>query len=160
MPANHDDATPGSERVVARAPSALGGPDWAVRSYEGATGLKCVALGRTDGRRFGRAGDTGVEEVALDDSGVCADPVEAPLQVAVSYQPSVSSRSASSVLFGTVDQQRVRELSIRDPAGRTTKVQEGGGILAVAESVAPGGAWTVSVMYADGRSEGFVFESR
>ncbi len=153
--AEHDDARAGSSRIAVRTADPSGGPDWAVRSYDGATGLRCVAVGRVDERRFGRLDSAGrVTEVAVDDSGSCADPTIASLQLAVSRSPRAAAAPATSVLFGTIDRTRIESIEVIDPRGRIRQTDlSGGAVLIVSNGGDAGGVWTIVARFKDGREE-------
>lgn len=157
VPDEHDDARAGSARIAARTSDPSGGPDWAVRAYDGGTGLRCVAVGRADERRFGRVDTAGnVTETAVDDSGSCADPAVAPLQLAVSRQAPTATDPASAVLFGTVDRARITSLEILDPRGRLRQVDlRSGAVILVSLGDAGGEAWRIIARFEDGHEETF-----
>ena len=148
-------ARTGSDRLITRARDPKGGPDWAVRSYEGITGLRCLAVGRLDTQRFGRVDARGqIDETGVDDSGSCADSGP-PSQLEVSRQPQTPGAPASSVQFGTVDRSRVETLTVTDPSGSVSRIDGAAGAVLVVreETSSTAGAWQIVLTLRDGRSE-------
>lgn len=156
-----DDAVAASVRLIARTSDPHGGPDWAVRAYTGATGLRCLSLGRLDDQqRFGRIGEDGqIRELGADDSGSCADPAQAPSQLMVSRAAETPQTPASSTLFGTVDPAQVSALQVTDPrrANRKVAIDSGALVLSLAGAEALSRPWTVQLTLTDGRTQSLTF---
>ncbi|MGI8624127.1 MAG: hypothetical protein ACR2NB_11740 [Solirubrobacteraceae bacterium] len=151
-----DDAVPASIRVIARTSDPRGGPDWGVRAYQGATGLRCLSVGRLNGKRFGRLDDSGqITELGADGSGSCGATSAGPTQLAVSRAAASKRVPASSTLFGTVDAAQVAALRVTDPRGATSEVavSTGAVLMLVEGSDAPTGSWVIELTLADGRKE-------
>lgn len=113
-PPDADRAQPGTARIGARARAQDGGPDFAVRSYTGRSGLSCLTLARTDGQSFGPPlADGKVRDIPVDGSGSCGDPELDRLQLFAETRATDSGRS--SAVFGRAGRDVVA-LKVRETA--------------------------------------------
>lgn len=114
-PPNAFRLAPGTERVDARTNDPVGGPPWAVRVYQGQSGLSCLEVGRFDGRAFGPTRPDGtVADLPIEESGSCGDLDADVIQFGV---VSLSRRANAgqgerTVLFGRASDS-VRTLRVR-----------------------------------------------
>lgn len=111
-------AVAGSDRIATSAADPEGGPDWALRAYDGRTGASCLLSGRFDGKAFGPVIDGRVRDTPADGAGSCSPPAADPVQLLVARFAATASTGARTVIYG-----RVRE-GAHDPritvSGQTT----------------------------------------
>ncbi len=94
-------ALPGSDRIDQTARDPGGGLDWAVRSYDSASGGSCVEAGRVRDGRFGHVrADRVFRETPVQQAGTCGDLVEDPVLLAINHHPASEQRATRTVLFG------------------------------------------------------------
>ncbi|MEA2143328.1 MAG: hypothetical protein QOI64_1758 [Solirubrobacteraceae bacterium] len=132
-------------------PDPRGGPPWAVRINTGASGSRCVTVGRTDGRAFGPVDATGrILDTGLSASGSCAGADREPLQVALARYGDTAGTGPRTVLFGVADASVVR-VEVAEPEGvGPVSVDRVGAFVVVSERLAPDAAWQVIATLSDG----------
>ena len=92
---------PGPAELItgARAPDSEGGPDWAVRTYIGRTGLLCVERGRLEAGIFGDLDGRGrLEPRPGGPTGICGDPGD--VVAGVEQLPARGDDPAHTVVIG------------------------------------------------------------
>lgn len=128
-----------------------GGPPWAVRILADGGHRRCITVGRTDGKAFGRLDESGrVVDVPPLLSGDCGDPAAQPLQLAISNYAATPGQEARSVLFGVVAPD-VAQVSVVAPDGpRAVTVDRARTFAVVYEGISPITGWSVTVTSRDG----------
>lgn len=129
-----------------------GGPRWAVRIMDGASGARCIAVARTEGDAFGPVDDAGhVVDTDAIMSGSCADPAShEPLQLGVALYGARAGQGPRTVLFGVADP-AVADVAVTGPDGRRPVALDAARTFAIVYAgLAPRGSFTATVTLADG----------
>lgn len=133
-----------------------GGPPWAVRISASATGLRCVTVGRTDGRAFGPVTASGdILDTGPAASGSCADADTEPLQVALAHYADTAGTGPRTVLFGVADAS-VQSVEVAAPAGVGPVVlDDRRTFVVVSERLALDEPWLVVATLSDGTQRNY-----
>jgi hypothetical protein len=130
-----------------------GGPPWAVRILDDATGSRCIEVGRVAGTAFGPADAAGrVLDTAPLVTGSCTDRGREPLQVALAQYAATAGDGARSVLFGIADASVAAVEIVTAKSTRKVVLDGSRTFVVIRDGLSGEGSWKVVVTLNDATS--------